>query len=445
MTTSTKMVKRAYRFRFYPDDAQAGLLSRTFGCARFVYNKALAARTTAWKDEQRRISYNDTSALLTGWKKEPEMDWLNEVSSVPLQQSLRHLHAAFVNFWDKRAAYPKFKSKKFSPDTAEFTYRAFTFTHANPETGTGPVLTLAKTEHPLDVVWHRNLPATDPSTVTVTRDSAGRWFVSLLFEDTVETLPLAPHTIAGVDLGQDALATVSAVTADGVVLETVIPGLMPRKNLHAKLVKTQRVAARKTRGSKNRAKAQATVARIHAKIADQRRDHLHKTSLALVRDNQAIGLEDLDVRGMTASNRGTVENPGTGVRKKSVSNRNNLDTGYRMFRTMVEYKAGWYGRDVVTIDRFYPSTQLCSAPGCGHIQGRIPTQVREWTCARCGTIHDRELNAATNIRAAATAVLACGDGVRLRGPNKPRGQDTVDETGNLRPRGRKPAPSGAGS
>ncbi|MGW1244900.1 RNA-guided endonuclease InsQ/TnpB family protein, partial [Streptomyces bobili] len=171
----TTGVKRAFRYRFYPSDAQAAELSRTFGCVRKVYNLALAARTEAWA-RQVRVNYNQTSAMLTGWKKTEELAYLNDVSSVPLQQALRHLQVAFTNFFAKRAGYPRFKSRKKSRRSAEYTTSAFRFRDGK--------LTLAKMAEPLDIVWSRPLPqGAVPSTVSVSQDAAGRWYVSLLCED----------------------------------------------------------------------------------------------------------------------------------------------------------------------------------------------------------------------------------------------------------------------
>jgi len=165
-----KAVKRAFKYRFYPTDAQAAELLRTFGCVRLVYNKALSARTTAWYQRQERVNYNATSAMLTNWKKEDDLAFLNEVSSVPLQQGLRHLQTAFSNFFAGRAAYPRFKSRKKSRASAEYTPSAFRFRDGK--------LTLATMSSPLDIGWSRPLPeGAVPSTVTVSRDSAGRWFV----------------------------------------------------------------------------------------------------------------------------------------------------------------------------------------------------------------------------------------------------------------------------
>ncbi|MEV8563905.1 transposase, partial [Streptomyces sp. NPDC051917] len=161
-------VKRAFKYRFYPTDAQAAELSRTFGCVRKVYNLALAARTEAWA-RQERVNYSQTSAMLTAWKKTEELAYLNDVSSVPLQQALRHLQTAFTNFFSKRAKYPRFKSRKKSRKSAEYTTSAFRFR--------GGKLTLAKMAEPLDIVWSRPLPqSASPSTVTVSQDTAGRWY-----------------------------------------------------------------------------------------------------------------------------------------------------------------------------------------------------------------------------------------------------------------------------
>lgn len=195
-------MKRAFKYRFYPTDAQAAELSRTFGCVRKVYNMALAARTEAWVLRQERVNYNATSAMLTAWKKTEELAYLNDVSSVPLQQTLRHLQAAFTHFFAKRAKYPRFKSRKKSRKSAEYTTSAFRFRDGR--------LTLAKMAEPLDIVWSRALPEdAQPSTVTVSQDAAGRWYVSLLCEDP-GIKPLADNGKAvGVDAGLDHLLTLS--------------------------------------------------------------------------------------------------------------------------------------------------------------------------------------------------------------------------------------------
>jgi putative transposase len=373
-----RVVKRAFKYRFYPSDQQAQELSRTFGCVRKVYNLALEARTTAWYTEQRRVSYVESSAMLTAWKREPELAYLGEVSSVPLQQGLRHLQTAFTNYWGKRAKYPTFKSKRKSRASAEYTRSAFRFRDG--------ALTLAKMDQPLDIRWSRPLPDdAEPSTVTVSRDAVGRWHVSLLCETTVQDGP-PTDAVIGVDAGITSLVALSTG-------EKVTNPRHERKD-RVQLARAQRAHARKQRGSANREKARRTVARVHARITDRRRDHLHKLSTRLVRENQAVVIEDLHVRNM--------------LRNHSLA-RAISDAGWRDLRSMLEYKCQWYGRDLVVVDRWLPSSKVCSA--CGAVQDGMPLSVREWTC-RCGAVHNRDVNAARNIRAAGLAVLACGDGVR---------------------------------
>ena len=373
------VVKRAYRYRFYPTEGQAAELSRTFGCVRLVYNRALEARTTAWRQERRRVGYADTSALLTAWKQTDELGFLNEVSAVPMQQCLRHQQKAFTNFYAKRASHPKFKSRKRSRASAEYTRSGFRWRDGE--------LTLAKMDQPLAIVWSRPLPeGAEPSTVTVSRDPAGRWHVSILVETTIDRL--APLTAeVGVDAGLTSLLTLS--TGEKIA--------NPRNEHRERvaLARAQRNLARKAKGSNNRAKARARVARAYARIADRRRDLLHKLSTRLVRENQTIVIEDLAVRNM--------------VRNRSLA-RAISDASWSEFRSMLTYKADWYGRTVVAVDRWYPSSKTCSR--CGHLLDTLPLHLREWTCPGCGEVHDRDVNAARNILAAGRAVTACGDGVR---------------------------------
>ncbi|MFD9193560.1 RNA-guided endonuclease InsQ/TnpB family protein [Streptomyces phaeochromogenes] len=385
-------VKRAFRYRFYPSDAQAAELSRTFGCVRKVYNMALAARTEAWT-RQERVNYNQTSAMLTAWKKTEELAYLNEVSSVPLQQTLRHLQTAFTNFFGKRARYPHFKSRRKSRKSAEYTTSGFRFRDGK--------LTLAKMPEPLDIVWSRPLSeGAKPSTVTVSQDAAGRWFVSLLCEDPSVTPLGASGNAVGIDVGLDHLLTLSTG-------EKVTNPRHERKD-RVRLAKAMRNLAKKTRGSANRNKARHKVARIHARIADRRRDGLHKLTTRLVRENQTLVIEDLTVRTM--------------VKNRTLS-RAISDAAWSQFRSMLEYKAAWYGREVIAVDRWFPSSKLCSA--CGTVQDKMPLSVRTWTCD-CGTTHDRDVNAAKNLLAAGRAVAACGAGVRPQ-RSTPGGQSAMKQ------------------
>ncbi|MGW6576757.1 RNA-guided endonuclease InsQ/TnpB family protein [Streptomyces sp. NPDC054945] len=376
----TPYVKRAFKYRFNPTHAQAAELSRTFGCARKVYNMALAARTEAWARGE-RINYNQTSALLTVWKKTEELAYLSEVSSVPLQQTLRHLQVAFTNFFGKRAKYPRFKSRKRSRKSAEYTNSGFRYRDGK--------LTLAKMSDSLDIVWSRPLPeGAIPSTVTVSQDPAGRWFVSMLCEDpSVVPLP-AKAAAVGIDVGLTHLLTLSTG-------ERVANPRHERRD-HARLGLAQRRLAKKAKGDgANRTKARRRVAKIHARITDRRRDHLHKLTTRLVRENQTLVIEDLTVRNMVKNR----------CLARAIS-----DAAWAEFRSMLEYKAAWYGRNVITVDRWFPSSRLCSA--CGTLASKMPLHVRAWTCENCGTTHDRDVNAAENLLAAGLAVSVCGAGVR---------------------------------
>jgi putative transposase len=376
---SGSVVKRAFRFRFSPSVAQEVELLRTFGCVRLVYNRALEARTQAWLGEQRRVNYVQTSALLTEWKKTDGLAFLNEVSSVPLQQSLRHLQTAFTSFWEKRSRYPRFKSRKRGRASAEYTRSAFRRSDGR--------LTLAKMDGPLDVVWSRPLPdGAEPSTVTVSRDPASRWHVSILVETTVAHAPPVDRVV-GVDAGITSLLTLSTG-------EKITNPKHERRD-RERLARAQRALARKEKGSHNRVKARLRVARVHARIADRRRDLLHKLTTRLVQENQLVVIEDLAVRNM--------------LRNRSLA-RAISDASWSDLRSMLEYKCDWYGRDLVVVDRWLPSSKTCSA--CGYLLDTLPLRVREWTCPGCGVSHDRDVNAARNILAAGQAVTACGAGVR---------------------------------
>ena len=370
-------IKRAYRFRFYPTTEQGEILARTFGCTRFIYNHMLRLRSDAWMNEHKSIGYHATSALLTQLKKEPDRLWLNEVSSVPLQQSLRHLQTAFNNFFAKRSQYPTFKSK-WDKQSAEYTTSAFKWD--------GKALTLAKMAQPLAIVWSRTLPkAAKITTVTVSKDAAGRYFVSLLCDDVV-TPKRKVSAQVGIDLG----LTHFAILSTGEKVES--PKVF--RQYEGRLGILQRRAAKKQKGSTNRAKARLKVAKLHARIADTRANFLHQLSNRIVRENQVIAVESLAVCNMK-KNRSLA---------KSIS-----DAGWGEFLRQLEYKAAWHGRILVGIDRWYPSSKRCH--DCGHTVQALPLKVREWTCPECGTVHDRDVNAARNILTAGLAGLACGETV----------------------------------
>ena len=382
-------MKRAYKFRFYPTSEQASELNRTFGCARLVWNKALAHRHAVYTTEKKSISYVQMDKVLNNeWKKSDDLAFLREVSSVPLQQTLRHQQAAFNNFFAKRARYPRFKSRH-GRQSIEYTRNGFRWD------GT---LRLAKIAAPLDLRLSRPTPDGQPSTVTVSRDAANRWHVSMLFDDTVEPLPLT-RAVVGLDLGLKSFL----VTSDGDSIDP--PQFLRRKE--ARLARYQRRMARCRKGSRNRDKARIRVARNHARVADARRDFLHKISTDIVRAYDVIAVEDLHVNSMVRNH----------CLAKSIS-----DSGWGEFRSMLTYKVDWYGKRLVVVDRFYPSSKTCSS--CGYLLPSLNLGTRQWTCPACGTRHDRDINAAKNILAAGLAVAlrgeACGADVSLQGSSLQR-------------------------
>ena len=372
---------RAFHYRFYPTDEQQLLLRRTFGCVRLVYNRALHERSEAWTTAKKSVGYAAQDRNLTSWKKQPDLAFLNEVSSVPLQQALRHLQGAYSKFFKKLSAYPSFK-KKHAGGSATFTRSAFNWN--------GTSLTLAKMDAPLNIRWSRPLPKnTKPSSVTVSLDAAGRWHVSMLCEDASVKKLRKLKTAVGIDLGIESLMTLS--TGEKVANPSFGKRELARQRMLAKFL------SRKTKGSKNRNKAKMKLARLQARVADRRKDHLHKLSTKLIRENQVIVVEDLNVRGMVKNH----------CLARAIS-----DAGWSMFVSFLTYKADWYGRSLVKIDRFFPSSKTCS--NCGHIVEKLPLDVRRWTCPACKAVHDRDLNAARNILAAGHAVTACGPDVSHR-------------------------------
>jgi putative transposase len=370
--------KKAYKYRCYPSDEQKRLLAQTFGCCRYVYNWALRQRTDAYYQHGERLYYEGTAQRLVLLKKQEETLWLNEVSSVPLQQALRHLDKAFRNFFEGRAGYPTFKKKR-NQQSATYASNAFSWN--------GLALTLAKMDAPLNITWHRPLPdGCTPSRVTVTKDEAERYFVSILVEEDIKTLPVTSKMV-GLDLGLKSMV----ITSDGHTYGN--PKFFHKDE--KKLARAQRCHAKKKKGSKNRDKARLKVARIHKKIADRRRDYQHQLSMKVIRENQVVCIESLQVKNMVKNH----------SLAKAIA-----DVGWSEFVRQLAYKAAWYGRTIVKIDKWYPSSKRCF--DCGHLLDSLPLDVRSWICPECGVIHDRDINAAKNILAAGLAVAACGEAVR---------------------------------
>src|SRR5439155_14405222 len=380
-------MRTAYKCRAYPDPEQVNVLNRTFGCVRVVWNRTLAWRHTRYYGEQTRTDFAQANAYLTAMKASEGLDWLNEVSSVPLQQAIRHQQVAYTNFFAGRARYPRYKSRTCR-QSAEFTRSGFRYRDG--------ALFLAKMDTPLAFVWSWpgvDPASIDPSTVTVSRDPCGRWYVSFAVDAAdPEQLP-AVGSAVGVDLGIKDFA----VTSGGEKIAN--PRSLARRERN--LARYQRRLSRCQRGSANRAKAKAKVARAHRKVRASRADFLHRASARLVRDHDVIVLEDLAVKNM--------------VRNRSLAKAIS-DCGWGEFRRQLEYKAATAGRHVIVIDRWYPSSKTCSA--CGYLLASLSLSTRTWQCPSCGIRHDRDVNAAKNILAAGLAVSACGGDVRH--PGSPR-------------------------
>ncbi len=372
-------MRTAFKARAYPDAEQVALLRRTFGCVRLVWNRTLADRQRRYTVAQRGTSYRETDQALTAWKKTDDLASLSEVSSVPLQQTLRHQYNAFASFLAKRARYPRFKSRR-GRQSAHYTRSAFRMKSDG--------LWLAKTGAPLRVAWSWpdiDMTTLDPTMVIVSLDPDGRWYVTFAV-DVPDSPPIpAVGSTIGVDVGLRDFAVLS--TGEHITN----PHHLAKRERD--LARYLRRMARCQRDSANRAKAKRRVASAHSNVRAARRDFLHKTSTALVRRFDRIGIEDLNVVGMVRNRRFS----------EAIS-----DAGWGEFRTMLEYKAARTGRTVVAVDRWYPSSKLCSS--CGHLLASLSLGTRHWTCPSCGTRHDRDVNAAKNIDKAAGLVASASGG-----------------------------------
>ncbi len=362
---------RGFKYRFYPTSAQRLELGQTFGCTRFVYNWALSLRTNSYYQDNVSLSYTDTSNALTKLKQDPEKPWLRAVSSVPLQQGLRHLNTAFKNFFAGRTQYPKFK-KKNNRQSAHYAPNAFKWFEGK--------LTLAKMKQPLKIRWSRYFTG-EPKSVTISKDPSNRYFVSFLVEEELEQFSPATEEI-GIDLGIKDVMVTSTGFASG--------NPQHYQKYQQRLKTLQRRIARKKKGSKNRDKARLKVAKLQAKIADCRKDFLHKLTTQLVRENQAIYTETLAVKNMMANHK----------LAKAIA-----DCGWGEALRQLQYKCQWHERKIVAIERWFPSSKRCNP--CGHVLDKLPLSVREWVCPSCNSVNLRDKNAALNIKAVGQAVLRC--------------------------------------
>lgn len=381
-----------YRFRAYPTPGQEQMLARTFGCARVVYNDCLRLRQDAHAAGEKLSDTDVQRRVVTLAKATPEREWLGEVASVALVQACQDARRAYRNWFDsmsgkrkgRKMGAPRFRSKRDNRQSVRLTRNGF----ALRDNGRVYVAKVGD----LRVEWSRPLPSV-PSSCTVIREADGRYYVSFVVERAEQPLQPVEHEV-GVDLGLDRLA----VTSDGEIIGN------PRhlRSAQRRLGRAQRALSRKQRGSANRRKAVRRVAVLHRKVREARLDAHHKLALRLVRNNQAVHLEDLSVAGL--------------ARTKLA--RSIHDAGWATLVRLIEEKAAHHGRTVVKVDRRFPSSQLCST--CGHRDGPKPLSVRAWTCTACGTEHDRDLNAARNVLAEGRRIAAglaeienaCGAGVR---------------------------------
>ena len=360
---------RAYKYRIYPTEEQKVLLAKTFGCCRFVYNWALNLKIEVYKQEKKSIGNVELTNRMRSELK-TEHEWLGEVNSQALQSALRNLDTAYKNFFrDTHAVgFPKFKSRK---QKQSFQCPQ----HCSVDFGKGTI-SIPKAKD-IPAVLHRRFKGT-VKTVTISMTPSGRYFASVLVGTSMQEMkPSEPKrdTTVGIDLGIKSLA----VCSDGRTFDN--PKNLQRSLDRLKLL--QKRLSRKQKGSANRNKARIRVARLQEHIANSRKDSLHKITHALTHDSQVrtICMEDLNVKGMQRNHH----------LAQAVG-----DASFGMFLTLLEYKCSWYGVNLIKIDRFAPSSKTCGK--CGHVYKGLKLSERSWTCPECGTHHDRDFNAACNIK-----------------------------------------------
>lgn len=352
-------INKAYVFRIYPNETQKQFLAQSFGCARFVYNYFLRQRIDYYVQTSKGLTYHNNALALTQLKKQPEYEWLNNVNSQILQQSLRNLDVAYNNFFNKRAEFPKFKKKR----NQQSFHVPQNFKIKDDK------LDIPKCKG-IKVKLHRQIEGTIKS-LTISQTPSGKYFASILVETDIPD-PVYSGNEIGIDYGIKAFVTAS----NGEIIES--PKCL--RNSEKKIRRLQKRVSRKVRGSRNRQKAIKRLAKKHEKVSNQRNDFLHKLSKRLIDENQVIYIENLAIRNMIRNH----------CLAKSIS-----DSGWNMFVNMLKYKGQWYGCHIIEINRFFPSSKRCHK--CGYINENLTLKDRSWLCPECNTAHDRDINASLNI------------------------------------------------